>query len=218
MTKQRTLALAALALSSVCTLQAAPSESGVMAYAVGGTGGLGGGLGYHFNDMFTVRGEIAGFNYNDSTTQDGLTYEGHLKISTQALYLDWHPMRGSYRFTVGLDNGRTRFGGSATGAGGTIEIDGQSFVAGPNDYIRADVRYPRFMPYLGVGWGLNGKGFNFGADLGVNFGSARVTLDASPGLLGQLGADAALAAQLSKYREDVPGFFPIAKISIGYSF
>jgi hypothetical protein len=71
----RSPAIALLALASLTAVHAeeGSSTSGVMIYAVGGTGGIGGGVGYHFNDVFTVRGEIASYDYSDNVNQDGPT-------------------------------------------------------------------------------------------------------------------------------------------------
>lgn len=214
--------LAALTTLAPLVALAAPADDagGIMVYAVGGTGGLGGGLGYHFNDVLTVRGEVAGFNYSDTADQDGISYHGDLKLSTQALYLDVHPFAGTFRLTVGLDSGRTKFGGTAQGNGGTVTVNGTDYAYGPADSIAAEVRYPSTMPYVGVGWGLNGGGLNVGLDLGVNIGSADLTMSNSASLSAIPGFDADFAAQRDKYARDVNDLkvYPIVKLSVGYSF
>ena len=218
----RTSALAILALAPLTLLRAAEgaSTSGVLVYAVGGTGGIGGGLGYRFNDVLTLRGELASLSYSDSMDKDGITYKGDLRLATRAVYLDVHPFSGVFRLTVGLDNGRTRFGGSAVGNGGTVTVNGASYTYGPGDSITADVRYPSTLPYVGLGWGLSGRGLNVGFDLGVNIGSADLTMTRSASLGAIPGFDADFAAQRDKYASDVGNLkvFPIVKLSVGYSF
>jgi hypothetical protein len=215
-------AIALLALASLTAVHAAEgsSTSGVMIYAVGGTGGIGGGVGYHFNDVFTVRGEIASYDYGDNVNQDGINYSGELKLATQAAYLDIHPFSGTFRLTVGVDSGRTEFGGAAVGDGGSIDVNGTSYAYGAGDSITAAVRYPSTMPYVGIGWGLNGGGFNLGFDLGVNIGSADLVMTRSASLGAIPGFDANFDAQRAKYAQDVAdvNVFPIIKISVGYSF
>ncbi|HAZ66128.1 MAG TPA: hypothetical protein DCY41_05145 [Opitutae bacterium] len=215
-------AIALLALASLTAVHAAEgsSTSGIMVYAVGGTGGIGGGVGYHFNDVCTVRGEIANYSYNDKVDQDGIQYSGDLKLATKAVYVDVHPFSGAFRLTVGLDNGRTEFGGAAVGSGGSIDVNGTTYTYGPGDSITAAVRYPSTMPYVGIGWGLNGGGFNLGLDLGVNIGSPDLVMTRSASLGAIPGFDANFDAQRSKYASDVAdvNVFPIIKISVGYSF
>ncbi len=222
MTTHQSSAIALLALASLTAVHAAEgsSTSGIMVYAVGGTGGIGGGVGYHFNDFFTVRGEIASYNYSDKVDQDGINYTGDLKLATKAAYLDIHPLSGAFRFTVGLDNGRTEFGGAAVGNGGTIDVNGTSYSYGAGDSITAAVRYPSTMPYVGIGWGLNGGGFNLGLDFGVNIGSPDLVMTRSASLGAIPGFDANFDAQRAKYAKDVAdvNVFPIIKISVGYSF
>lgn len=226
MNNRRIPLLSALALISLTSVQAATSaqplassQGGVMVYAVAGTGGLGGGVGYRFNDMLAVRGELAGFNYSDSTDIDGVVYDGDLKIATRALYLDISlPIISSTRFTVGLDAGRTSFGAGAVGNGGTIDIEGNTYTFTQADYLRADVKFPRVVPYLGFGWGMTGRGFNISVDVGANIGKAKVTLEASQSMLNQLGFEQDLATQLARYKDEVVSVYPIFKVSVGYTF
>jgi len=192
-----------------------------MLYAVGGTGGLGGGLGYHFNEIITLRGELATFTYDDSFDQDGITYRGDLKLATQALYLDVHPFGGTFRLTVGVDNGRTRFGGTAVADGsGEVDVNGTLYPLPAGESITAEVRYPSTMPYLGIGWGLAGSGLNVGLDLGVNIGTADLVMTRSENLGLIPGFDADFEAQRALYANDVADIkvFPIIKLSVGYSF
>lgn len=215
------LALAPLAATAAATAaEPVHGDLGLMVYAVGGTGGLGGGLGYHINDVVTLRAELAGFNYGDTASQDGISYRGDLKISTKAVYLDVHPFSGSFRLTVGLDSGRTKFGGTAVGNGGTVDVNGTAYTYGPSDWITAEVRYPSTLPYAGIGWGLNRSGFNLGFDLGVNVGHPDLSLARSPSLGLIPGFDEDFAAQRDKYAADVNGLrvYPIVKLSVGYSF
>lgn len=221
MSTLRIASLSTLALTTFNVPAAIAAESaGMMVYAVGGTGGLGGGLGYHFNDVLTIRGEFAGLNYSDTADQDGISYRGDLKLSTQALYLDVHPFSGSFRLTLGIDSGRTKFGGTAEGNGGNITVNGTDYVYGPGDFVTAEVRYPSTMPYVGIGWGLNGSGLNFGLDIGVNIGSADLTMTRSASLGAIPGFDADFNAQRDKYAQDVNDVkvYPIIKLSVGYSF
>lgn len=221
MRNTRLVSLSALALSPLALAAApAPASSGFMVYAVGGTGGLGGGLGYHFNDVLTLRGELASFNYSDTADQDGISYSGDLKLATKAVYLDVHPFSGAFRLTVGMDNGRTKFGGTAVGNGGTVTVNGVPYAYGPADWITAEVRYPSTLPYIGIGWGLNGGGLNVGLDLGVNVGSADLAMANSASLSAIPGFDANFNAQRDKYAADVNDLkvYPIIKLSVGYSF
>lgn len=221
--KTPVLALAALTAAA----QAAPEEPrkdlGILVYAVGGTGGIGAGIGYHFNDFISIRGEIANFTYDDTVTESGIEWEGNLELATQGLFLDLKPFAGTFRITAGFNaSNHTLAKLTARPSGGEINLDGTPVPVGPNESVTGAVAFDT-RPYLGIGWGLARDGFTVGLDLGVEFGkpSVNLTAETTPGSLLEDAVDTGLLAdeerQLRSDLDDLK-LYPIVKLSVGYSF
>jgi hypothetical protein len=219
-----TLALGLLAAAAV---QAAPEQPrrdlGILVYAVGGTGGIGAGIGYHFNDVLSLRGEIANLTYDDTVTESGIEWEGKLELATKGLYLDYKPFAGTFRLTAGVN--LSHHGLAAVTArpdGATLELGGVETAIGAGESVSADLSYDT-RPYLGIGWGLARDGFTVALDLGVEFGRPDIRLSAStnPGspLEAAVGSGL-LADEERELRSDLDQLrlFPIIKLSVGYSF
>ena len=222
----KTLAFAVLTAASV---QAAPEEPrkdlGILVYAVGGTGGIGGGIGYHFNDYLSVRGEIANLTYDDTVTESGIEWEGNLELATQGLFLDIKPFAGSFRITAGFNASNHSLAKlTARGTGAPINLGGSSVEVDPGESVSGSVDYDT-RPYLGIGWGLARDGFTVALDLGVEMGKPSISvtattipggaledaLDLDPGLLEREAQE--LRADLDSLK-----LYPILKLSVGYSF
>ena len=191
----------------------AQAASDVLVYAVGGTGGIGGGIGYHFNDYFTARAELA--NYSRTTTvntdTNDIDYDATVKLKTKALFLDFKPFAGSFRVTAGVN-------ASAHDVVGLSSVEDLTIPAAAGTLTATATFGTR--PYVGIGWGLARKGFTLGLDLGVEIGSATVKLnDNSGGLIPGIDAaflaseQAAIQSELEKY-----DLWPVVKVSVGYSF
>lgn len=223
--KTPVLALAALTAAA----QAAPEEPrkdlGILVYAVGGTGGIGAGIGYHINDYLSVRGEIASYTYDDTVTESGIDWEGNLELATQGVFLDVKPFAGSFRITAGFNaSNHTLARLTARGTGAAIDLGGSSVVVDPGESVSGSVDYDT-RPYLGIGWGLARDGFTVALDLGVEIGKPSISvsattvpggaledaLDLDPGLLEREAAE--LRSDLDQLK-----LYPIVKLSVGYSF
>lgn len=219
------LSLAALTAAA----QAAPEEPrkdlGILVYAVGGTGGIGAGVGYHLNDYLSVRGEIANFTYDDTVTESGIAWEGNLKLATQGLFLDIKPFAGTFRLTAGFNASNHSLARlTARGTGAPIDLGGTPVEVDPGESVSGSVDYDT-RPYLGIGWGLARDGFTVALDLGVEIGKPSIfvtattipggaledALEVDPGLLDREAAE--LRSDLDQLK-----LYPIVKLSVGYSF
>jgi hypothetical protein len=90
-----------------------------------------------------------------------------------------------------------------------------------SDYFNVTVKFPTFMPYLGIGWGHDAgpRGLGFVADLGVSFGRAKLSRDTN--LVGQYGiTDADVDAKLANVQDSVGKltWLPSASLGVNYRY
>ena len=207
---------------SLLVLSGSAMAQGVGVYGVAGSGGLGVGVNLPVGPALGVRGELAQLKQSDTYTEDQITYKGDVKLKGNGVFVDFRPFMGSFRLVGGATFGGTSASLQAQATDGTVTIDGQRFNAAGNS-LRADIKYPSTMPYLGVGWGhgrFNEPGLTFALDLGVSIGKPKVTLTGSGGLLAQPGAQSAISAEQRKVQDDLNGtkVLPVVKFTVGYQF
>ena len=207
---------------SLMALTGSALAQGVGVYGVVGTGGAGVGLNLPVGPALGIRGELASLTESDTYTEDQITYKGDLKLKGNGVFVDFRPFLGTFRLVGGATFGGTSAALNAQATNGSVTIDGQRFDATGNS-LRADIKDPSTMPYVGVGWGHgrhNEPGWTFGLDLGVSIGKPKVRLTGSGGLLAQPGAQAAIAAEERKVQDDLNSarVLPVVKVSVGYQF
>ncbi len=211
-----------VAVLGLAALSGAAGAQTVGVYGVAGTGGLGVGLNLPIGPALGVRGEIASLTESDTYTEDQITYKGDLKLKGNGAFVDFRPFMGVFRLVGGATFGGSSGSLLAQASDGTVTINGQRFDATGNS-LRADIKYPSTMPYLGVGWGhgrSGAPGWTFAVDLGVSIGKPKVKLVGSGGLLTQPGAAVAIAAEERKVQDDLNSarVLPVVKVGFGYQF
>lgn len=188
-----------------------------------------------------VRGVINGFNYSrDYTDDDGNEYEGKLKLFTTGALLDLHPFGGVFRLTAGgLYNGFALKGNTKDAQ--TFEYETDDFTYRSTDG-RADAKidFPKFAPYLGLGWGRPIKpdgNFWFSFDLGVMLqgslnadlnltGTGTVTDNSNPANTRTVNfaEDEAVQADIANYERQLEDeaksfkYYPVIGLGFGYKF
>lgn len=217
------LLMAALTSLSPAAAHAQQAGRGVLVYGVAGTGGVGLGMGMQLSERWVVRGELARLKRDIDRSDDRIDYGGQLKLGTGAILADYHPFDGAFRITGGVDFGRPRANLRALTKASILTVNDRDYLVPPGEGLTAELKYPRAMPYLGIGWGygdLQRPGWRFGLDLGASFGRARGQLNATQGLMSVAGFPDDLAAQNRKFDEDARKlrFFPIVKVGVGYAF
>lgn len=155
-----------------------PSQYGGVGLRVG-TAGIGIDYTYGINRYLDVRAGYHFGSYSDTLEEDGIDYDGKIKISGASLMLDVKPFAGGFRISAGLFSASPEFDLKAAGRDeyeiGDSTYDGDLRVNGGIDLGST-------APYLGLGWGgtSNTTGFGVSFDIGVMFtGSPDITLDAS---------------------------------------
>jgi hypothetical protein len=221
--------IAPLSWAQNTTAQSSILPGGLLVYGTVGTAGAGLGVGTQVADNWNVRAEMSRFSRTLNEKSDDLNLEAKLNLESAGIYGDFFPFSGTFRLTGGVmfksPNGSLT---ASPATGLSAKIGDVSYDFGANDKLTGSIKYPSTMPYLGVGWGfgqLKEKGFKFGLDLGAGFGTLKSSLTASDSIK-NLGTNAGkditadLAAQEKKINNDlnVVSFFPIVKISVGYSF
>ena len=218
MTLNQRLALTAL----LAGLSTTPTHAGE-SYANVGIPGLMLGYAHSVNSQWGLRGDVATLgSVNRNFTESGITYQGTIKAQRLGLFADYFPMQGSFRLTGGLTFNHMRVSLKSQFDGTTsVTLGSQTLTPTAGDYFNAELKFPRVMPYLGVGWGHQAReqGLGFVADLGVMIGKAKVTTTQNvvanhPGVVSQADVD----AETQKLRDGVGDIRFVPQLSVGVSY
>lgn len=217
--KKISFATVQLLLASAILVGNNPMASAAEVYSHLGTEGLGIGYGEGLSNAAGARGELNFGSFSRKLDRGDVTYDAKLKLSGAGLYGDWFVANGNFRLTTGLTYNDKEFSGVGRNASGTVTLNGVPYsVVG--EALYAKVEYPRFMPYLGVGWGHNpnAKGWAMSADIGLLFGRPRVSLSATPVLAAQAGSDIEAERQSLQSDANSARVFPVFKVGVSYHF
>lgn len=221
--------LTAIALACACTASfAAPSfgddhTGGFLVYGVGGTSGVGLGIGTQISKNFAVRAESTRLNANINKNVSNLDFSGEVKAGSDGIYADYHPFDGAFRLTGGVLTKAPSGTLTADPTGGGVTIGGTYYPVDIGERVIAKVKYPSTMPYVGIGWGfteLDKPGVKFGFDIGAGIGKPTASLDATPLLKSMPNAEANIRKEEVKLNDKLGkiGVFPMLKLSVGYAF
>ena len=212
--------LAAALVLSLGVLTTTASSAGEV-YGQIGLPGVGLGYAHPVSPSFTVRGDFVTLgSHEKTTTESGINYVGKLKASRIGLFGDWFPFGGVFRLTGGVTSNNFKLDLDASGAGGTLEVGGNTYTTTAADGLNVQIEFPKTTPYLGIGWGHQAStGLRFAADLGASLGRATVTA-VGRGQLANPAAQADIDRELAELRDGVGKIraLPQISVSIGYSF
>ena len=204
-----------LALALVAASQARANE----VYTHLGTEGMGIGFSRSISPSAGIR--IEG-NYGRITREletDGVRYDAKIKLGGIGVIGDWFPSPGGFRLSAGLAWNDKKGSGTGRSSADSVTINGNTYSL-RDEELRGRVKFPTFMPYLGVGYGHHdaGPGWNFTADFGVMFGKPKASLTATPGLAAQAGDDIEVERRELQHEADKFKVFPILKLGASYRF
>ena len=188
-------------------------------YLGAGVPGVMMGAAYSPQENITLRADYAQLgDTNRTLTQNGISYEGKVKVARSGLFADWF-FWGNGRVTGGMTfnqvEGTLRFAGN----GQPVTIGGQTFVASPTDTLDVSLKFPSSSPYLGWGYGHHQAtpGFGFLMDLGVSFAKAQLNATPSASLLAKVG-QTNIDQELAEVRDGAGKINVIPQISVGVSY
>ena len=169
---------------------------------------------------FSLRGEYAGgVTLSHSINRDGTDYTASWKANRVGGFVDWFPLSGSFRVSGGVTFNDTK--ATLTGSGGSATING-NLVNLTGETFNVTLRYPKVMPYLGIGWGhqrTDKKGFGFFADIGVQFGKPSVDVQSSLVANGKvMQSDIDAEADSIRRQANKLGVLPSAMFGMTYTF
>ena len=203
----------------VLTMAAAPAFAGDIYAAIGVPGVM---LGYSqpIGDRFSLRADVATLGHlHHSYSNTGIDYDGSLKADRLGIFADYF-VYGGFRVTGGATFSNARYKATGHGNGSTITIGGQSYAATAADGVDATVKFPRAMPYVGIGYSAApdaGPGWGFMFDAGISIGKPSVTGRVTGPLAGTV-PQANVDQELSDVRNDVDKVKGIPQLTIGVTY
>jgi hypothetical protein len=151
---------------------------------------------------------------------NGANYDTKLKFTTLGVYGDLF-LTSSFRFTGGAVMGSRKVTGTGVSSGGTITINGQSYVVAAGDSVTVDAKFPTVSPYLGLGFGHGqaSEGLGFYFDAGAIFGRPKVKLTPSAALLAA-ATQSEVDAEQAKLQEKMNKLraYPVIKFGLSFGF
>lgn len=212
-----------------CALAAASLISGPAlagGWAVGakfGTLGLGAEIYKSFTPAFNARLVANAFQFDDSGTEDDVTYDYEVDLNTMGAMIDWHVFRGGFRLSAGaMANGNEV--SLIAKPSGTYTLGNQTYTAAQVGSLTGKVDFDSVAPYLGFGWGNPvgmGKRLSLNADIGVLITGSPVVAFAADGALAN---DATFQANLEREERNVQEelndleLYPVAALGLTYQF
>lgn len=207
-----------------------------------GAGGIGFDVATPLARKFNLRGTGYFFRYNTSITEDYITYGGEIQLASGGGSLDWFPMGGAFRLSVGFMayNGNQITGRASLNPDESFTLNGTTYYSSSTDPIHASGTLHMgsvAAPTFSFGWGnivprKANKHFSVPVELGFAYvGYPHVDLSFAGATCNEFGTACQtvennptfqedLAAQRSKYQQDLSAlrFYPIVSIGFGYKF
>jgi hypothetical protein len=188
-----------------------------------GTTGPGVSVSWRFADHFGVRGGFNYFRYEHDGEIEDVDYDATLRLMSEPLTFNYYPWKGSsFYISAGVLFNQNRLTGTGTGQG-TIDLGGMTFPAAAVGTLNLEVKYQPVNPYISIGENVyfdEAKHWSLGVELGVFYqGNSEVDLTRTGGV-SDPGIDAAVANERRQVEDyaDKAKFWPIAKISLNFSF
>lgn len=214
--------LLCIAASSCSILPAVAQESQWSFGITGGTLGVGPQVVYRANPNFGVRANATFLSVTRDADVDDIEYNGDLDLRSFGAMLDWYPTGGGLRVSLGGRINETEVGLVAAPAS-SVTVGGTTYTPEQVGTLTGKVTVDDFAPALTLGYGGTlGRGFTFGAEIGVLWqGAAKIENLRANGLLAAfppLQADLEREEQRIEDELDEYEVWPIAQLEFQYRF
>jgi len=191
-----------------------------------GTSGVGAEIAYRVSPKVVARADFDYFKYSGDIQGEFLTYQGHLKLVTGGLFVDFHPLKNPWMLSAGAYIG-TRSAQAEPTLEAVNRIGGSTFLRDEVGTIQGKLKLDPFAPFIGVGWNntFYNKHWGIKALAGAAFSKLpRVTLTRTGGI--ELPPETAqrLAAALGieegniARNADVLTPYPVVQLGLTYRF
>lgn len=201
------------------------SDSTTRGVTVGGnvsTLGLGGEIGYRFNDFLGVRVGGNYFKYDFDEDYSGIEYGAEIDLFSAGGVIDLYPFGGGFRLTGGVRYNGNGFALKATPTVNT-DIGGTTYTPADIGTLKGDIDFWTVAPYAGLGveWGMFGGHLRMAFDAGVFYqGSPQVDLSNNGILAGDPTFEADLKREADSLEDDLSilNFYPVVGFTVTYRF
>jgi len=178
-------------------------------------------------DQLTLRGQFSRFDYDDTETEDNVSYETDISLDNRGVLLDIHPFGNNFFLSAGIyDNGNS-VDILGTPVADDVLVGDAEFTKQEVGSLLADTDFGGTSPYAGLGWnfGRSDAGFALSLEAGALFnGEADVSLISVDGLQpGDAGYDdfqEALRREEQDLQDDLDELeiIPVLKLGLRYYF
>lgn len=215
--KKITLIAAAGLMFGASSMASAEMGVGVKA----GTLGYGAEFTLGLTESLNARVGLNSYSYSETATQDDIKYDMDLDWRTTGAFLDWHPMKNSFRLTVGYIQNGNDISMDAKPVG-NYTIGDQTYSAAQVGTLTGSVDFDDGLFY-GVGFGNagDGQGLGFIVELGILQQAPNVSLKSTGGTVSDDASfQAELAKEENKAQDDLDDFdqYPVISVGLSYSF
>lgn len=186
------------------------------------------GLGVEVAKLITpnigLRGGLYRFTHTVSRNQSDVEFDADLKFNGMTGLVDLYlSPRGSFHLTGGVMSAPAEVDATGKPTGGTYTFDGTEYTAAQVGTVNGTGRWPKTMPYAGLGWGTPASkkgGITMLFDLGVGIGKPTVGLSASAATPGSALAQD-VEEERVKIQADVDKYFkvyPVVSLGLAIRF
>jgi hypothetical protein len=184
-----------------------------------GTTGLGVEAVQKLTPNFDLRFGMHGLGYSISYTYEDVDYDVDQSIAMPVVFLDWRPMAGKFRMSLGAAYYNNVLNLEATPDSTTLySIGNGSYLGSDIGVLSGKATYHTGAPYAGVGWDFlfgQKQGFGLTVDVGALYRErADVTLNSSNVVV----SDADLAAEARSIRGDMAKYHLLVNVGAAIRF
>ena len=212
--------LSVVLLATIAAVTPSQSHAQVGLGVKASTLGIGGELRVPLVSRFALRGGANFFSFSRDEEIEGINYDITPKLRNGAAYLDLHPLASAFRLTGGVVYNKNRINIRATPVT-PIEIGDMTFQPSEVGELNGRIDVDDFSPYLGLGFGGNGR-VSLTFDIGVVFhGTPRASLTGITPLTGSAKVifDQEVARELADLQqaiddESLARYYPVISFGI----